>query len=82
MLDSADGSEQIEIIDFPVIIDSIQDGQAPQYTPFLFVENVLGIPKKSLVKAYILAKNAFFEALKNSGGRKESIGFLLVLKVN
>jgi hypothetical protein len=57
-----------------VIIDSIEDGQAPQYTPYLFVENVLGIPKKSFVKAYILAKNGFFEALLNCNGGKNSIG--------
>jgi len=59
-------SEQVEIIDFPVIIDPIQDGKAPQYIPYLFVENVLGIPKKSLVKAYIIAKNAFFDIIGNS----------------
>jgi hypothetical protein len=57
-----------------VIIDSIQDGQAPVYTPYLFVETVVGIPKKSLVKAYVLAKNAFFEALQNCDGGRNSIG--------
>ena len=59
-------SEEVEIIDFPVIIDSVQDGKAPQYIPYLFVENVLGIPNKSLIKAYIIAKNAFFDVLRNN----------------
>ena len=72
-LHPSNDSEQVEIIDFPVLIDSIQDGRAPLYLPYLFAENVLGIPKKSLVKAYIIAKNAFFDILGNGPGASRKI---------
>jgi hypothetical protein len=51
------------------VIESLQEGQAPQYAPYFLVENVLGIPKKALVKAYIIAKNEFFSIL--SGNKRD-----------
>ena len=55
-------SEQLEILNFPVVIESLQQQeQHPQYAPYLLVENVLGIPKKVLVKVYITARKEFFE---------------------
>jgi hypothetical protein len=48
------------------VIESLQEGHAPQYAPYFLVENVLGIPKKVLVKAYIIAKSEFFQTLSGS----------------
>jgi hypothetical protein len=65
-----ESSEQIEILDFPVVIESLQEGHAPEFTPFFLVENVLGIPKKALVKAYVTARVELFELIKRiSNGR-------------
>jgi hypothetical protein len=60
------GSEQIEILDFPIIVDSIQDGKAPEFTPFFLVENVLGIPKKALIRAYLSAREEFMSIVNDS----------------
>ena len=57
----ANDSGQVEILDFPVVVESLAEGHAPEFTPFFLVENVLGIPKKALVKAYVSAKVEFFE---------------------
>lgn len=53
----------MEILDFPVVVESLAEGHAPEFTPFFLVENVLGIPKKALVKAYVPAKVEFFELI-------------------
>ena len=59
----ANDSGQVEILDFPVVVESLVEGHAPEFTPFFLVENVLGIPKKAMVKAYVSAKVEFFELL-------------------
>jgi hypothetical protein len=59
-------SEQIEILNFPIIVDSIQDGKAPEFTPFFLVENVLGIPKKVLIRAYLSAREEFMSIINDS----------------
>jgi len=46
-----------------VVVESLAKGHAPEFTPFFLVENVLGIPKKALVKAYVPAKVEFFELI-------------------
>ena len=71
-------SEQIEILDFPVVIESLQEGRGPQYAPYFLLENVLGIPKKVLVKAYIIAKNEFFE-IKARNKRDIKLGGSLLI---
>jgi hypothetical protein len=58
-----DSREQIEILDFPVAVESLQGGYSSEYDPYLFVENVLGIPKKALVKAYLSARKEFFDVI-------------------
>jgi hypothetical protein len=45
------------------VIESLREGQTPHYAPYFLVESVLGIPKKVLVKAYIIANNEFFRVL-------------------
>lgn len=54
---------EIEILDAALVPEDIQDPQAREYLPYLFVENVLGIPKKALIKAFISAKVDFFNIL-------------------
>ena len=71
-------SEQIEILDFPVVIESLHEGVAPQYAPFFLLENVLGIPKKVLIKAYIIAKSEFFE-IKTRNPRNIKFGTSLLI---
>jgi Protein prenyltransferase alpha subunit repeat len=48
-------------------LDSLQNGNAPEFTPFFLVEGVLGIPKKALVKVYLHARQEFFEILSRVG---------------
>jgi protein prenyltransferase alpha subunit repeat containing protein 1 len=59
--------ETIEIIEFPIILDSIGDPNAPEFSPFLFVENNLGIPKKVLIKVFLAAKEEYFAILSQVG---------------
>ena len=74
-------SEQIEILDFPVVVESLQEGQAPQYAPYFLVENVLGIPKKVLVKAYLLAREEFFEiTYRLSSGKDLHMGIFFYVR--
>jgi hypothetical protein len=51
------------------VIESLQEGPSSQFAPYFLVENVLGIPKKVLVKAYIIAKNELFQIL--SGNKRD-----------
>jgi len=53
-----------------VVVESLAEGHAPEFTPFFLVENVLGVPKKALVRAYVSAKVEFFELIcRLSNGR-------------
>jgi hypothetical protein len=62
------GSAQVEILDLAYVEDSVASSP---FAPYLYVENVLGIPKKPLIKAFVEAKNAFF---LNLGNARQKVG--------